>query len=90
MYEHLLFFARVKGVPSKVEKDYVNELITLVDLTSKRSTFGPDLSGGQKRRLSLGISLVGYMLCLLLLKNIVQHWILDRQKCCLLTKQVLV
>ncbi|KAJ3162376.1 hypothetical protein HDU86_004856 [Geranomyces michiganensis] len=58
--EHLLFYARLKGVSPRNEKDVVEESLAAVALNGafkKRMSKG--LSGGEKRRLSIAISLVG-------------------------------
>lgn len=57
--EHLSFFARVRGIPSNRIATEVENTLKEVDLTSKADTKGADLSGGQKRKLSIGIALIG-------------------------------
>jgi len=57
--EHLTFFAAAKGVePSKVA-GAVEETIKEVGLTEKRTVQSQALSGGMKRKLSVGIALIG-------------------------------
>jgi ATP-binding cassette subfamily A (ABC1) protein 3 len=53
--EHLLFYYRVKGYPIKNERQHVEEVISSAGLEGERRRLAADLSGGQKRRLSLGI-----------------------------------
>lgn len=56
--EHLLFYARIKGIPPHQEEDYVTRAIADV-LLERFTNFKPtQLSGGMKRRLSVAISLV--------------------------------
>ncbi len=57
--EHLLFYARLKGVPSKLEKERVDAAIAEVYLEKFRERKTSELSGGMRRRLSVAISLVG-------------------------------
>lgn len=56
--EHLKFFARLKGCPSENVKKEVNEMIDILGLEMKRHKFSSTLSGGQKRKLSVGIALI--------------------------------
>jgi ABC-type lipoprotein export system ATPase subunit len=56
--EHLLFYARLKGVNSKDERDVVEQCLEEVELTPERNKLSKTLSGGQKRRLSIAIALV--------------------------------
>lgn len=49
----------VKGVrPDAIDKE-VEETLKDVDLTSKANTQAINLSGGQKRKLSIGVALIG-------------------------------
>ncbi|KAJ3180018.1 hypothetical protein HDU87_002241 [Geranomyces variabilis] len=58
--EHLLFYARLKGVPPRQEKEVVEESLAAVALNGAFKTRkSKGLSGGEKRRLSIAISLVG-------------------------------
>jgi ABC-type multidrug transport system ATPase subunit len=57
--EHSTLFASFKGVPSADIKNAVNETILIVGLTEKRKAFSKNLSGGQKRKLSVGIAFIG-------------------------------
>ncbi|OMH81975.1 ABC transporter A family member 9 [Zancudomyces culisetae] len=57
--EHLYFYARLKGIPAREERQVVEKIIKDVDLYSKRNALSKNLSGGQKRRLSIAISFVG-------------------------------
>lgn len=57
--EHLYFYGRLKGVPSKVLDQKVADAIEEVKLTKFKDFAASALSGGMKRRLSIAISLVG-------------------------------
>jgi len=57
--ETLLFYCRLKGFPRKQEKQHVETVIKEVGLEGERRRLSKDLSGGQKRRLSLAISMTG-------------------------------
>jgi ABC-type multidrug transport system ATPase subunit len=55
--EHLAFYARARGVSDV--KHNVDEVLVGVGLSSFRSRYAHALSGGNKRKLSLGIALMG-------------------------------
>lgn len=57
--ETLLFYARLKGIPKKEEKEHVKNILEKVGLGQYSTRKAQDLSGGMRRRLSIGISLVG-------------------------------
>eukprot|EP01101_Sappina_pedata_P005770 TRINITY_DN2721_c0_g1_i1.p1 TRINITY_DN2721_c0_g1~~TRINITY_DN2721_c0_g1_i1.p1 ORF type:complete len:858 (+),score=273.16 TRINITY_DN2721_c0_g1_i1:275-2575(+) len=57
--ETLLFYARLKGVSPKEEDQHVDETISGVGLSKFKDRLSQDLSGGMKRRLSIGIALIG-------------------------------
>ena len=56
--EHLLFFARLKGISPEKEEAQVEKAISEVLLQRYRKFQVKSLSGGMKRRLSVAISLV--------------------------------
>jgi ABC-type multidrug transport system ATPase subunit len=56
--EHLLFYARLKGVEVRDERDVVGQCLEQVELHPERGKLSKELSGGQKRRLSIAIALV--------------------------------
>ncbi|GAD91978.1 ABC transporter [Paecilomyces variotii No. 5] len=62
--EHLNFYARIRGVPD-VEHN-VREVLRAVGLTPYGNQMAAKLSGGNKRKLSLGIALMGNPTVLLL------------------------
>lgn len=57
--EHLIMFASFKGTPKRDLKDEVEKMIQAVGLTEKRHVQSRLLSGGQKRKLSVGIAFIG-------------------------------
>jgi len=57
--EHLLFYARLKGIPKDQEESAVQESMESVGLASFKNNLVKGLSGGEKRRLSIAIALVG-------------------------------
>ena len=57
--EHLYFYARLKGIPSKLIAKKVETALKDVNLTNFKNFPSSSLSGGMKRRLSVAISLVG-------------------------------
>lgn len=60
MREHLWFFTTLKGVEDRnlIDKE-VDEMIKSLALEDKRDTQSRNLSGGMKRKLSVGNALVG-------------------------------
>ncbi|KAL4978006.1 hypothetical protein BDW66DRAFT_158588 [Aspergillus desertorum] len=62
--EHLVFYARIRGVPDISYN--VNEILKAVGLEPFRHRMAAKLSGGNKRKLSLGIALMGNPSVLLL------------------------
>ena len=59
VYEHLLFYARLKGIPPSEEELRVASALQDVYLDNFRHLKTKELSGGMRRRLSVAISLVG-------------------------------
>ncbi|RDW76105.1 putative ABC transporter-3 [Coleophoma crateriformis] len=57
VYEHLVFYARVRGVPDVIHN--VEAVIKAVGLQMFTARMAAKLSGGNKRKLSLGIALIG-------------------------------
>ncbi len=58
MEEHLVFYARLKGISPLKEKEMVNKALEEVQLTKEREVLTKLLPLGMKRRLSIAISLV--------------------------------
>lgn len=59
VYEHLSFFAQLKGVPITEIGNQVDRLLLKLSLVPKADTFAKDLSGGMKRKLCLGNAMIG-------------------------------
>ncbi|CAG8486112.1 3807_t:CDS:10 [Ambispora leptoticha] len=57
--EHLLFYARLRGVDPRLETEAINHTLKLVELTEFKYRLVRGLSGGEKRRLSIAIALTG-------------------------------
>ncbi|XP_017782555.1 PREDICTED: ATP-binding cassette sub-family A member 5-like [Nicrophorus vespilloides] len=57
--EHLEFFAAVKGIPNGLIEYEVTKTLRDIDLTDKANSLAKHLSGGQKRKLSVGIAVIG-------------------------------
>lgn len=57
--EHLEFFGKLKGLSGRELKIDTDQLVEDIDLVDKRNCLSSALSGGMKRKLSLGIALCG-------------------------------
>eukprot|EP00903_Cladosiphon_okamuranus_P008962 g8576.t1 len=57
--EHLRMYAVLKAVPSSELQDAITATLNDVGLTEKENELTKTLSGGQKRKLSVGIALIG-------------------------------
>lgn len=57
--EHLEYFGAIKGLHGSVLKAEVNEVLRTVGLEEKTTQRSKRLSGGQKRKLSVAIALIG-------------------------------
>ena len=57
--EHLEIFASFKGVPRAQVQAEVTQVLEQVDLIDYQAVRAKSLSGGQKRKLSVGIALIG-------------------------------
>ncbi|XP_041362406.1 phospholipid-transporting ATPase ABCA3-like [Gigantopelta aegis] len=57
--EHLIFFSKLKGVPKDKVSGEVENMLDCIGLTDKRNAQSKTLSGGMKRKLSVGIALIG-------------------------------
>ncbi|KAG9340457.1 hypothetical protein JZ751_021570 [Albula glossodonta] len=57
--EHLLFYAQLKGYPREKIPEEVDRIICMLNLEDKRFARSKTLSGGMKRKLSIGIALIG-------------------------------
>ena len=57
--EHLELFARIKGVPDPALRDTVDKQLTLFDLNAFANKKAHTLSGGNKRKLSVAVAMIG-------------------------------
>ncbi len=57
--EHIQIFNRLKSPGNVASKDEIRDLVAAVDLAPKINTESKTLSGGQKRKLQLGMMLTG-------------------------------
>ncbi|XP_030646569.1 ATP-binding cassette sub-family A member 3 [Chanos chanos] len=57
--EHLLFYTQLKGYPREKIPEEVDRIIRILNLEDKRKARSKTLSGGMKRKLSIGIALIG-------------------------------
>ncbi|XP_068605723.1 phospholipid-transporting ATPase ABCA3 [Brachionichthys hirsutus] len=57
--EHLLFYAQLKGYSKDKIPDEVDRIIRILNLEDKCKARSKTLSGGMKRKLSIGIALIG-------------------------------
>jgi ABC-type multidrug transport system ATPase subunit len=57
--EHLILFASFKGSKGAAMRAEVDDMISAVGLTEKKKARAKSLSGGQKRKLSVGIAFIG-------------------------------
>ncbi|XP_066188433.1 ATP-binding cassette sub-family A member 9-like [Sylvia atricapilla] len=64
--ENLRIFAHIKGIPWKEVDEEVQKVLVVLDLTDAQNVCADALSGGQKRKLSLGIAILGNPKVLLL------------------------
>ncbi|XP_056305293.1 phospholipid-transporting ATPase ABCA3 [Danio aesculapii] len=57
--EHLLFYTQLKGYPREKIPGEVDRIIRILNLEDKRNARSKTLSGGMRRKLSIGIALIG-------------------------------
>jgi len=57
--EHLWFYARIKGIPSEMQSEIIETTITEMSLTEHRTKPEGTLSGGNKRKLSVAMAIIG-------------------------------
>ncbi|UJR17400.1 hypothetical protein I4U23_004295 [Adineta vaga] len=56
--EHLQLIAKMRHMSEQTMKESIETILQLVSLSNDRNTLSKNLSGGMKRRLSIGISLI--------------------------------
>ncbi|XP_075973502.1 ATP binding cassette subfamily A member 3 [Anticarsia gemmatalis] len=57
--EHIIFYSRLKGIHGNKINEEVDHFVKLLELEEKRDVTSNKLSGGQKRRLSVGAAMCG-------------------------------
>ena len=57
--EHLRMYARIKGIPDDKEDQVVSNMIQLMNLSGHADRLAGGYSGGNKRKLSVAIALLG-------------------------------
>ena len=57
--ENLMYYARIKGIPAYLRQKIVEEAIEELNLHNHRLKLAETLSGGNKRKLSVGLALMG-------------------------------
>lgn len=57
--EHLWFYATIKGIPTERRHDIVEECIVQLNLMDHRDKPAGTLSGGNKRKLSVAVAIIG-------------------------------
>lgn len=59
VWEHLVFFAVIKGMARRDAERAADDMLAELALQEKRDVYAKSLSGGQKRRLSVAIAMIG-------------------------------
>jgi ATP-binding cassette subfamily A (ABC1) protein 3 len=57
--EILAYYARIKGIPRDIQRQVVEEQIQELNLENHRGKLAETLSGGNKRKLSVAVALIG-------------------------------
>lgn len=64
--EHLTYFGRMRGISGRALKERVREMVTDLNLTEHVDKRANQLSGGLKRKLLVGIAMIGHPRALIL------------------------
>ena len=64
--EHFEFYAKIKGIPSESRNSLINDLINTLKFNPEMNKYAHNLSIGNKRKLTLSLSLLGHPNILLL------------------------
>jgi len=59
VHEHLEYYARIKGIPVQFREKLIEKAIVDLNLTEHRNKPAGTLSGGNKRKLSVAMALIG-------------------------------
>ena len=57
--EHLIYFSLIKGIPPNETLGEIHTTLSLLKILHQTNTLSKNLSGGQRRKLSLAISILG-------------------------------
>lgn len=57
--EHVWYYARIKGIPEQLQERIVEKTIEELNLSDHRLKPAGTLSGGNKRKLSVAMALIG-------------------------------
>jgi len=57
--ENIMYFARIKGIPTERRNELCNRAIKQLDLENHRKKLAGTLSGGNKRKLCVAMAIVG-------------------------------
>jgi len=59
VYEHLVFFGKIRGTPDDELFDQIEMLVSALDMKSSLNSQAGSLSGGQKRKLCISLAFIG-------------------------------
>lgn len=57
--EHIIFYSRLKGLDKKEIEEEIDKYLKILEFEDKRNALAKTLSGGMKRKLSVGVALCG-------------------------------
>ena len=57
--EHLWFYAKIKGIPAARRREVIERAIKELHIEDQRHKTAESLSGGNKRKLSVAIAIIG-------------------------------